>query len=172
MAAPKGRFFPVQTMHLGPVGTFAGFNEAALPIGGSLGQVIEDSGKCYRLVKFNSGTAAVASAAGSVVHWKDRDNFEVVSDQTDAQAGTNGVAGGALGVLTTGSYGFIQIGGKQTVNVVAATAAGDSMVGGAVDGQLARMPGAANYLGIPVAVAYTPISSGTATVHWLLGNLL
>lgn len=168
-----GRFFPVQTIHLGQVGTFAGFNEITLPIGGALGMVVEDNGKVYRLVKHDDGAGNVATTAKFVAHWKTRASFVVSSDQSDAQAGINGVAGGYLGVITDGRYCFIQMGGVQDVLVQAATAAGDTMIGSTTDGTLNRMPNAnATYDGLPVAVAYTAISGGSANVYWLLGMLL
>lgn len=171
-----GRSLLTQVVDLGPNGSFASFNESALPAGGALGQTYEFSGKVYRLVKFDNGAGNVASVAGGVAHWKDRDAFVVSSDQSDAVAGINGVAGAFLGVITDAYYCFVQIGGKQAVKVAVSTAAGDSMIGSATDQTLARMPNAnATYDGLPVAVAYSAIdtpTTGFAYVYWLLGNLL
>lgn len=167
-----GRFFPVQTVHLGRAGTFASFNEATLPIGGQLGVTVEDQGKVYRLVKFDNGVGNVASVAGGVVHWKDRANSVVTSDQTDAQATINSVAGATLGVITDLYYCFIQIGGLQTCLVAAATAVGDAMVGSTTDNTFGRTASGTAPVGVPYAIAYSAISGGTSSVYWNLGNLL
>ena len=169
----SSRFFPVQGHDLGPVGTYAAFNEATPPNLGALGSVSEDAGKVYRLVRHDDGAGAVATTASFVAHWKTRASYIVSSDQSDAQAGVNSMAGGYLGVVTDQNYCYIQIGGVQNVLVAASTAAGDTMIGLTVDGTVARMPNAnATYDGLPIAVAYTAISGGKADVYWLLGALL
>ena len=168
-----GRFFPVQTLHLGPTGSFATFNEAALPLGGQLGMIVEDAGKVYRLVKFDNGAGNVASVAGAAAYWKTRGSTLVTSDLTDQEAGVNSVAGGFLGVVTDLSYCFIQIGGAQSVSTAASVVAGDKLIGGGTaDGQLVRAAAATAAPDIPVAIAYGSVSGGFTPVYWLLGILL
>jgi hypothetical protein len=167
----SGRFFPVQVMHLGPAGTFASFNEATLPLGtaGQVGMVIQDADKCYRLVKFDNGTANVASAANGAAHWKDRSTFTVTSDQTDAESTINGVAGIFLGVLTDSYYGFIQIGGLCSFTTGGSVTKGDLCIGTTTDLTLATQA-AVNTL--PVVVANADDVSTTGTGYLILGNLL
>jgi hypothetical protein len=168
-----GRFFPVQTVHLGPLGAFATFNEAALPMAGQLGMVVESEGKVYRLVKFDNGAGNVASAAGGAAHWSDRANFVVTSDQTNAQAAIASVAGGFLGVVTDGCYCFIQIGGKQTVITDTNADAGDLAIGTTTDLTFAGVTGAAAPYFLPVGVFYTADGATTsADMYWLLGIML
>jgi hypothetical protein len=170
----RGRFFPVQTMHLGVRGTFAAFNEATLPWGGQLGMVIEDDNKVYRLVQHDPlPTAVVATVAGGAAHWVDRDDFIVGSDQTDAEAGIAGIAGGYLGVITAGNYCFVQIGGRQEVTTDGNADAGDLCIGSAVDLVFDGVTGAGAPYFLPVGVFYTADGAGTrADIFWLLGNML
>lgn len=176
--ATVGRFFPVQNMHLGSGGTFAGFNESTLNNGGAgpwlgqLGQVIEDGGKVYRLVQHDKGSGSVASAAGGAAHWKTRASFIVTSDQTDAQASLNSVAGGYLGVVTDQFYCFIQIGGVQAVTVNTTASAGTALTATTTDLTLVAIT--TNTLGNQLiwAVSYGTNSTTSANAYWLLGNLL
>ena len=170
-----GRFFPVQIMSLGQTGSIASLNVASLgndgssPFLGQLGMVIEDSGKVYRLVQHVKVTASVTTAAGFACHWYDRDNFKVVSDQTDAQAGVNGVAGAYLGVVTDNYYCFIQMGGKQTLKTAASVVAGDKLIGSTTDGQLARVAAGTATTDECVAIAYGSVSSGFSAAYWKFG---
>lgn len=164
-----GRFFPVQIMHLGAVGTIAGFNEATLPFAGQLGMVIELGSKCYRLVKFDNGTGNIASAAKGAAHWKDRSTFTVTSDQTDAESTINGVAGVFLGVVTDGYYCFIQIGGYVLFTTGGSVVDGDLCIGTSTDLVFATQ-GAVNTL--PVIVANATDSGSDGTGYLILGNLL
>lgn len=184
MAAPTGRFFPVQIMHLGPVGTFAGFNVATLggdgtvasgdsgPWYGNLGQVIEDSGKVYRLVQFDNGTGDVASAAGGVAHWKTRASSIVTSDQTDAQGSLNSVAGGFLGIQTDQYYCFIQLGGTQAVVTDTTQAAGVALIASTTDLTLVATTTNTKGNQLIYAISYGTVSTTSVTVYWVFGNLL
>lgn len=165
-----GRFFPVQIMHLGSVGTIAGFNESALPFAGQLGMVIEVGNKCYRLVKFDNGAGNVASVAGGVAHWKDRSAFTVTSDCTDAESGNNGVAGVFRGVVTDGYYCFVQNGGYVADFTTGGSVAdGDVLVSKGTD-LTAVTQDAVNQLGFAVADA---ADSGTVgTGYLILGAML
>lgn len=165
----SGRLFQVQIMHLGPNGTFASFNEASLPFAGQLGMVIEDDNKVYRLVKFDNGTADVASAAKGVAHWKDRSTYTVTSDCTDAEMVNNGVAGIFLGVLTDGYYGFVQIGGLASFTTGGGVSKGDAVVSKGVDLTGITMD-AVNQ--VPFAVANVDDEPTYGTGYLLLGNLL
>lgn len=171
----NGRFFPVQGIHLGKEGTLAALNVAALNIPGQLGLVTEDAGKVYRIVQFDNGSGNVAAIVGGVVHWKDREAFVVTSDQTDAQATINSVAGGTQVIATDQYYTAIQIGGRQSVKVAASTAVGDAMVGSTTDNTFARTASGTAPVGVPWAIAYSAIdtpTTGFAYVYWNLGALL
>lgn len=169
-----GRFFPVEIFHLGQYGTVATFNEETLPATAQLGQTLELNNKVYRLIKFNNGAGNIASAAGSSAHWMTRADFVVTSDRSSGEFAGNGIAGGFLGVLTDGYYGFIQIGGLQTLKSNGtANAAGDLLCGDQAhdtDGTLEIM---AAVTALPVAVCQAG-DGGTTTnaAYWLLGTLL
>lgn len=165
------RFFPVQGIHLGAGGTYAAFNQSTLPLAGQLGFISEDGGKVYRLVLRNN-TADVATVAGHVAVWKDRDNFVVSSKASESQAGVNAVAGAFLGVITNANYCFVQIGGKQNCLVAASVAAGDKLTGPTTDGTFVRNAAATAAPDEPWAIAYTAISGGKADVQWLTGKLI
>lgn len=177
MAFVSGRFFPVQMFHLGQTGALATFNESALsnngngPFLGQLGQVLESDGKAYRLVQFDNGVGNVAAIAGGVVHWKDRANFVVTSDQTDAQATINSVAGATLMVVTDQYYCFIQIGGLQSVKTATCSAGGVG-VGSVTDNTFAITASGTAPVGVEYAVAYSSDSGGFASFYWVLGSLL
>jgi hypothetical protein len=172
MAGVSGRFFPMQTIHLGQKGTFATFNEETLPYGGQLGCVTESGGKVYRLVQFDNGTGNVASVAGNAARWKTRASFIVTMDITDAEAGgVNDVAGGFLGALTDQYYGFVQIGGKQSLLGDGSVAKGELVSGGtSSDGEFDTWATTE----LPVAVAWGD-DTGSPTMfdaYWLLGMML
>jgi hypothetical protein len=169
--ASTGRFFPVQTVWLGRTGSLATFNEPSLQFPGQLGAIVEDAGKVYRLVQFDNGSGNVASIAGGVVHWKTRASSIVTSDQTDAEAGINSVAGATLGVITDQYYCYVQIGGLQSVKT-ATVSAGGVAVGGATDNTFAITAMSTAPIGLPYAVAYGSDSGGFASFYWTLGALL
>lgn len=124
----SGRFFPLQTVHLGVASGFATFNSATLPfdipqaagssstfgIGGGLGAVVEDSGKVWRLVQFDNGVGNVAAAAGHVAYWKNRASAIVTSDESDGEGLLQGFAGVFQVAVTDQYYCFVQIGGYVT----------------------------------------------------------
>lgn len=167
-----GRFFPVQIMHLGSVGTIAGFNETTLPFAGQLGMIIELGSKCYRLVKFDNGAGNVASVAGNAAHWMDRSAFKVTMDKSSGEMASNGIAGGFLGVVTDGNYCFIQIGGLQTLKTDGNADAGEILCGDTADTDGVLIPVAAA-TSLPVAICQTADGDGTtAPCYWILGNLL
>lgn len=166
----SGRFFPVAGVHLGPTGSFASFNEETLPLPGMLGQVFEDNGKAYRLVKFDNGASNVASAAGGAAHWKTRADSVVSSDQSDAEATVNGVAGAFLGVVTDLNYCFVQMGGLQTVTTDGSADAGDMVEGTTSD---LTFKGTTSPGGVVYGVFYTADGSGTtANMYWFMGVMV
>jgi hypothetical protein len=169
----SGRFFPVQTIHLGQKGTVAGFNEETLAVQpGILGCIFEKDNKAYRIVKVSNN--GVPSVAASAAHWYDRPNFVVTQDKSFGTLASNGIAGGFLGVLTDGYYGIIQVGGAQAgvLSDGSANAAGDLMVGCTADTNGALMlQAAANQLAVAIATAGDG-GGTTNAVYWLLGSLI
>lgn len=178
MAGATGRFFPVQGMHLGSTGAFSSFNESALndsgsgPWAGNLGMITEDNGKMYRLVKFDNGTGNVAAAAGGVAHWKTRASFIVTSDQTDAEASLNSVAGAFLMALTDGYYGFIQMGGVQAVTVDTTASAGTALIASTTDLTLVATTTNTKGNQLIYGISYGTNTTTSANVYWVVGNLL
>lgn len=173
-----GRFFPITGVHLGTSGSFAAFNESTLNNGGAgphlgqLGQVFEDSGNCYRLVRRNN-TADVTTTVGGVGHWKDRANYVVTSKASEAQAGVNGVAGAfLLASHTNGNYCFVQMGGLQAVVVNTTAAAGTALTGTTTDETLVAIT--TNTLGnqLIYGISYGTNSTTSANMYWLVGNLI
>lgn len=169
----NGRFFPIQTVWLGRTGAFATFNEPSLQFPGQLGAIVEDEGKCYRLVQHSGGTGAVATVAGGRSIWKTRASTLVTMDVTDGEAGgVNDCAGAYLGVITTLYYCYIQMGGSQSLLSDGSVAKGDLMTGGSTtDGEFDTIGGATE---LAVAVAYADDSGSPAytAAYWILGALL
>jgi hypothetical protein len=139
-----------------------------------LGTVILFKGLKYRYVKFDNG-AAVASAANGVAHWKvltpttNPPIFTVTSDQTDALATIQSVAGIFGGVVTDLFHCFIQISGPTEATVATATTVGDAVIGGTTDLTFGLIAEATDVRGTLYGTALTTGTSGTATV--LLQNL-
>lgn len=142
-----------------------------------MGAVIRWKGNKYMYVKFNNGQGNVAAVAGGFVHWMtglfDPPNklFTVTSDQTDAIAGRNSVAGVIGNVVTDGNYTWIQITGVyEDAKVTSTTDLGDCLVGSATDLVLQEGP-----------ITYTPdlmqfgvaleAATTAAVVNVLLRNL-
>lgn len=176
--ATKGNFFPTFGIHLGSGGTFASFNESTLNNGGAgpwlgqLGQVVEEGGKVYRLVQFDNGQGNVAAVAGGAAHWKTRASFIVTSDQTDAEASLNSVAGAFLMVNTDQYYAFVQIGGVQAVVVDTTSAAGVALIATTTDLTLVATTTNTKGNQLIYAISYGTNTTTSANVYWVLGNLL
>ncbi len=140
-----------------------------------LGTVILFKGLKYRYVKFDNGAGNVASAANGVAHWKvltpttNPPIFTVTSDQTDALATIQSVAGIFGGVVTDLFHTFIQISGPTQATVASATTVGDAVIGGTTDLTFGRIAEATDVRGTLYGTALTTGTSGTATV--LLQNL-
>lgn len=110
------------------------------------------TGKTYRYVKFDNGSA-VASAANGVATWKDASAFTVTSDLSDG-LGQNFPAGIFQGVVTDLYYTFIQVGGVATVTTDGGDdiAAGDAVI---VDAS--------------VDLACDSVAAATAPTHRVIG---
>lgn len=140
-----------------------------------LGTVILFKGVKYRYVLFNNGAGNVASAANGVAHWfaltptTDPPVFTVTSDQTNAMATVNSVAGIFGGVVTDLSHCFIRISGPVQATVATAATVGDHLTGGTTDLTFARIAAGAAITDTLYGSALTTGTSGTATV--LLKNL-
>jgi hypothetical protein len=125
-------FDSIQTMEV-TTGNPATVNDAAAK--NPLGALLHYQGKTYRYVKFDNGTANLASAAAGVAYWKSlvptTSTYTVTSDQSDASSvgSYNAVAGIFGGIVTDGYYCFIQVGGVATAKTTTATASGDHCVG-------------------------------------------
>ena len=139
-----------------------------------LGIVILHKGLKYRYVKFDNG-AAVASAANGAAHWKvltpttNPPVFTVTSDQTDAIATIQSVAGVFGGIVTALFHCFIQISGPAEATVDTAVTIGDAIIGSTTDLEFGRIAEATDVRGTLYGTALTTGTSGTATV--LLQNL-
>lgn len=174
----SGRFFPVLGISLGTANSFDTFNESTLnasgssPYLGNLGMVVEESSKIYRMVKFDNGTGDVAAVSGGVAHWKTRDSFIVTSDQTDAQASLNSVAGGFISVPTDAYYCFIQLGGVQAVTVDTTCAAGAALIATTTDLTLVATTTNTKGNQLIYAISYGTNSTTSANAYWVFGNLL
>lgn len=176
--ATAGRFFPVQGISLGTATSLDTYNESTLNISGAspwlgqLGQVVEENAKVYRLVQFDNGTGDVASAAGGVAHWKTRASYIVTSDQTDAQASLNSVAGGFLRIVTDQYYCFVQLGGVQAVTVDTTAAAGTALIASTTDLTLVATTTNTKGNQLIYGISYGTNSTTSANVYWVFGNIL
>lgn len=178
MASNTGRFFPVQSIHLGVNGDIENFNIQTLndsgsgPWSGQLGQVVEQNGKCYRLVQFDNGTGNVAAVIGGAAHWKTRASFIVTSDQTDAQASLNSVAGAFTVVATDLYYTYIQMGGVQAVVTDTTAATGTALIATTTDLTLVATTTNTKGNQLIYAISYGTNTTTSANAYWVFGNLL
>jgi hypothetical protein len=177
--ATSGRFFPITTYSLGPGASFANtyadldaYGNGQYPRTGELGAVVEYQSKVYRLVKFDNGTGNVASTVGGAAHWKTRASFIVTSDQTDAEASLNSVAGAFLAIVTDLYYCWVQMGGLQAVVVDTTTAAGKAVIATTTD--LTLVANTTNTKGdqLIYGISYGTNSTTSANIYWVFGNLL
>ncbi len=96
------------------------------------------SGKVYKYVKYNAGTAAVSGVAGEVAYYYTLDgykNSEVSSDLSDSVE----IGAGVLQVvMADGEYGYVQIKGAALLTIaLTAGADGDPLTPtGSADGTL------------------------------------
>lgn len=112
-----------------------------------LGAIVQWKGNKYMYVKFDKGSGSVAALVGGVVHWKvltpesSPPVFTVTSDQTDAVAGVNSIAG-VLGVVVTDQFfTYIQITGiALNVLFTAAAAVALRIVGTTTDLKVKKCP--------------------------------
>lgn len=167
----SGRTSLIQGIDLGSSASLSSVNLASLPIGATLGQSWEDSGKTYKLVQVDTGSGPVAIVAGGTAMYTDSTQTIVTMDTTDAVS-ANCAAGGFLtATVTDGYYTVIQTGGVQTgAKVDAGTGVGETLSQG-TDGELVSTSVGTACVNLPVAVAITAANAGTATVKWNRGNL-
>lgn len=108
----------------------------------TLGQVVQlQDGKKYKYVKYNSGAGTIAAVAGNVCYYYAPSGTsagattEVTSDLSDS---ANVGAGVLQAVITSGSYGWVQITGPATLTTaLTAGADGNAMTpAGSTDGTL------------------------------------
>jgi hypothetical protein len=89
--------------------------------------------KVYVYVKNAEESAALA--AGQVVKWDDVSSGTVKI----ASAASNLLAGVAIGAITAGNYGWVQVFGLATVKTAASTAAGDAVIASSTGGTGGRV---------------------------------
>ena len=101
--------------------------------------------KVYVYVKNAEESAALS--AGHVVKWDDASSGAVKK----ASAAGDLLAGVAIGDITAGNYGWVQVFGLATVKTAASTAAGDAVIASSTSGVGGR------------------VAKGTAPTHQVLG---
>lgn len=90
------------------------------------------TGKVFKYVLIED----MAVAAGDVVEYSDTTGYEVTKDRSGGASIGRLAAGVAVGTISDGYYGWIQVSGKATVKTDGAVAKGDRLVPHAsVDGQ-------------------------------------
>lgn len=143
-----------------------------------LGAIMKWNGNVYRYVKFDNGQGNVASTATGVLHWftggldpsATAPLYTVTSDQTDALASINSIAGIGKGVITDAYFTFIGIGGVHSATCPVNTTIGNKMIGSATDLAFATLSDVATTTGIVFGAAMTTVNGGAGNV--LLQNLI
>lgn len=148
--------------------TFAGTNStaAALAYSGQLGQIYCKNDCAFQLVLFHTGTTTIA--AGAPVMWQDYDDFVVTAKVSDSKR--NFIAGVALGTVTAGNYGFIQVAGPNAAvldNGDDDIASGDVVIMASTDGVVDSVAAgtAPTYIPLGVATAADIDTSNTVAVQ-------
>lgn len=145
-------------------------NVTALAYEGQLGAILEKDGCVYQVVKVKSTSSAIT--AGIPVCWSDFDDFTVSAEIDDIKR--NYAAGLAVGTITAGSYGFIQVAGPYSAAISdgLVAAAGDALFMSATDGQLTKLAAgtAPTYITFGVATATSggavaTLASGTVAMY-------
>lgn len=138
-----------------------------------LGTLYRYKGNLFRYVQQSAGSGSVATAQYGVALWLaaglDPSNgiFTVTADHTQELAGINSMAGVFGGIVTSGNYTWIQVGGYATVTCAAGFVTGDVAIGGATDLTLARVAADGSVTSVPFAIA-TGTRSGGGTDTFLL----
>lgn len=102
-----GRKSLIQTIDLGPKGTYADFNQSSLPYPGQLGQMSEADGRTYQLVQLSASASAAVSASADVLYWASAQPHPLFQTDTDNALGF-GTAGLTVGdTVAKGNYCFI-----------------------------------------------------------------
>lgn len=103
---------------------------------------VDGAGTGIRALKFvkNDSTDVDAAnlAAGDVVYWFDKNHTVVTPDQSSSITGNiNDIAGIAIGVITKGNYGYIQVYGPSaaaiTIQAAVTINAADALIGSTTD---------------------------------------
>lgn len=169
MATPNNRVFNTQTLYINAL-TLATVNDTTPTYPGQVGQVVSRNGCDYQYVQFKSTTSTIA--AGTAVMWSDFDDYVVSGLVADAKR--NYCAGVALGTVTAGNYGFIQISGPASVLFLQGSsrggtdaAAGETAIFSATDGGVDRVAAGTAPTYLPVGV-FTAASTGAAVASIFL----
>lgn len=101
---------------------------------GEVVEVVTSTGlKRYKYINFESGTAAVAAAAGSLAYYLDGSDFDAITVTSDvSDTDINHVAGVLQAVLTDEYYGWVQTWGYYATvktNADDDISAGDAIIG-------------------------------------------
>ena len=121
--------------------------------------------KVYVYVKNAEESAALS--AGHVVKWDDASSGAVKK----ASAAGDLLAGVAIGDITAGNYGWVQVFGLATVKTAASTAAGDAVIAsstGGVGGRAEKGKDAVNNQVLGWATDTRDTDGGTNTVFLVL----
>ena len=120
--------------------------------------------KVYVYVKNAEESAALS--AGHVVKWDDASSGAVKK----ASAAGDLLAGVAIGDITAGNYGWVQVFGLATVKTAASTAAGDAVIAasGGVGGRAEKGKDATNNQVLGWATDTRDAAGGTNTVFLTL----
>ena len=144
---PSGRIN--QTFYLGPFSGPDTFNASTLFKPGELGSQFQVSGKAYQVVQLDSGATAASTsgvtAAGQLAFWKDRVNYIVTNDKTQAIGGPtasnarNAYAGVFQLAATAGNYVMVQQRGQSAAALV--TNSGTAAIGDMLVPDVGTAPG-------------------------------
>jgi hypothetical protein len=115
------------------------------------------TGKAYRYVEGDAALINDALAANEALTWMD-DGWEVTNDMS-VGLGVVAPAGVAISAIGEGEFGWIQVGGKATINTDGGVSAGEALVIHSVDGEVDTMAAGEEHQVFAVATAD---DSGTA----------
>lgn len=158
-----------QTIHIGRGTNVESLNVSELPRPGELGQAFYSTeGKGYQLVQLDSGASAGgagAVTAGDLAFWKDKVNYLVTNDLTQAAAPESGnqsskrnlVAGVFTAAVTDAYYCVVQQRGRH--DAVKSDSGGDFVAG---DTAIAKNTAVADI---------DRVAAGTASTHTPVGTV-
>lgn len=150
MTTANNRVFPFQTVYINGTDVST-VNDTTPTYPGGVGMCFSKQGNDYQYVQFLSTTTTIA--AGTPVMWNDYNDYIVSAKVADAKR--NFPAGFALGAVTAGNYGWIQVGGPYATAVTTGGtfAAGDVAIMSATDGQLVAVTAGTAPTYIPMGIA-------------------